>query len=92
MERARLSSLQTLFNRWKQLDHRADLIGRKHDDCELSAGQILLITKPLIRRDQYIELSLRTTKQFAVLDAGPSHVLNCTNGEMAETSLNDVGN
>ena len=88
----RLRPLHPLFNRWKQGSYDANLIGRNHDDCEFSARKILLITKLLIRRNEYLKLGFRSTEQFAVFCASPPHILNRTDREMGQPRLHDMGN
>lgn len=84
--------LHALFDHWKQGNDYANLIGWKDNDRELSAGQILLITKLLIRRDEYIELGFCSTEQFAVPCACPPHILDRADREMGQPRLHDMGN
>ena len=91
VEHAGLHPLQTIFNRRQKTDHGADLIGRKDDDRECSTGKILLVTELLIGCQEHIELCFRSLQQLPILYARPSHILNCTNIEMAQPCLNDMG-
>lgn len=92
VECAWLRPPHTLFNRWKQDNYNANLIGRQHNNRKLSPRQILLVTKLLIRCHEYIELGFRSTEQFAVLCACPPHILDRADREMGQPSLHDMGN
>ena len=89
---AGLHPLQTFFNRRQQSNHRTDLVGRKDDDRECSTRKILLVTELLIGCHKHIELCFCATQQLPILYARPPHILNCTNIEMAQPCLNDMGN
>src|SRR5947209_5999693 len=55
------------------------VVGRQNQNGELSPGDLLLVFKILIRRNEDLEFPFRFPKEITVLQSTPAHLLRCAN-------------
>lgn len=52
-----------------------ELIGRKFEDGDATALQILLVAEVLVGSDEQVKCTFGALQQFSILDAGPASLL-----------------